>query len=198
MPAVCVYCASSELIDDRYKQLATDVGTAIAESGLDLVSGGGSISCMGAVARGARAGGAFTTGVIPEALLELEVHDADADDLIVVPDMRVRKGLMDEKADAFLALPGGIGTLEELIEVWTARSLHLHDKPVVILDPWNDYAALHELVAHLERAGFIRPIAAAQVVWTYTVEDALAAITSGIGVRSAMSPTPAEMLEAEG
>ena len=198
MPAVCVYCASSELIDERYKELAAQVGTAIAEAGYDLVSGGGSISCMGAVARSARAAGAFTTGVIPEALLELEVHDADADELIVVSDMRVRKALMDEKADAFLTLPGGIGTLEELVEVWTARSLRMHDKPVVILDPWHDYAALHDLVAHLERTGFMREIAVQQVVWTYSVEDAIAAITAGIGVRSTMSPTPAEMLEAEG
>lgn len=198
MVAVCVYCASSELVDDRYKVLAADVGTALAAAGYDLVSGGGSVSCMGAVARAARAGGAHTTGVIPEALLELEVHDADADDLIVVSDMRVRKALMDQRSDAFLALPGGIGTLEELIEVWTARSLHMHDKPVVILDPWHDYAGLHDLVAHLESTGFMRREAVEQVVWTYSIEDAMTAIADGIGVRATITPTPAEILEAEG
>jgi len=198
MVAVCVYCASSELVDERYKELAAAVGTALAQAGYDLVSGGGSVSCMGAVARAARAAGAHTTGVIPEALLELEVHDADADELIVVSDMRVRKALMDERSDAFLTLPGGIGTIEELVEVWTARSLHMHDKPVIILDPWHDYAGLHELVSHLERTGFMRQQAVEQVVWTYSIDDALAAIAGGVGVRTTITPTPAEILEAEG
>lgn len=197
MPAVCVYCASSELIDERYIQLASDVGSAVAAAGYDLVSGGGSISCMGAVAVAARVGGARTTGVIPEALLDLEVHDADADELIVVPDMRTRKGLMDARSDAFLTLPGGIGTLEELVEVWTARSLRMHNKPVVILDPWNDFAALHELIAHLQERGFIRDVAARQVVWTYTVEDAMTAIAAALGAPVDIRPTAAEMLEAE-
>ena len=129
--------------------------------------------------------------------MSLEVHDADADDLIVVPDMRVRKAVMDDRSDAFLTLPGGIGTLEELVEVWTARSLHMHAKPVVILDPWHDFAALHDLVGHLEKTGFMRQAAVTQVVWTYTVEDALAAIAAGIGAQSSIEPTAAEMLEAE-
>ena len=92
----------------------------IAADGHSLVSGGGRVSMMGAVARAARGGGAHTTGVIPAHLMPLEVADTDADELIVVDTMRERKRIMDERSDAFLALPGGLGTLEELFEVWTA------------------------------------------------------------------------------
>src|SRR4028118_234569 len=119
MVAICVYCASSDGIDGRYLELATELGGALAERGHSLVSGGGRVSMMGAVARAARGGGAHTVGVIPAALVELEVADDDADELLVVPDMRARKGLMDARAGAFVTLPGGIGTLEELMEVWT-------------------------------------------------------------------------------
>src|SRR3954469_18159228 len=129
MAAICVFCSSSERIASHYVELAADVGTELARRGHSLVSGGGRVSMMGAVARAARAGGARTVGVIPQALSELEVADDDADELLVTPGMRERKGLMDSRADAFLALPGGLGTLEELLEVWVARSLGLHDKP---------------------------------------------------------------------
>ena len=95
MAAVCVYCASSTRIDEAYVSLAADVGTTLARRGHVLVSGGGDVSMMGAVARAARAGGAHTVGVIPRALLSFEVGDQDADELLVVDDMRTRKGLMD-------------------------------------------------------------------------------------------------------
>ena len=97
---------------------------------------------MGAVAAAARAGGAHTLGVIPQALVGWEVADDDADELVVTPDMRARKATMDERSDAFVALPGGIGTLEELLEIWVARSLGMHAKPVVVLDPDGTYAGL--------------------------------------------------------
>lgn len=173
MPAVCVFCASSLTIDERYLGLADEVGSAIAARGWTLVSGAGSISMMGTVARAARAGGAHTIGVIPEALVAMEVADRDSDEFIVTHDMRQRKGVMDERSDAFLALPGGIGTLEELVEVWTARSLNMHHKPVVVLDPWGDYALLHDLVAHWERQGFVREAAMAHVHWATDIEGAL-------------------------
>src|SRR5439155_5964747 len=95
MPAVCVFCASSDRIDRGYVDLAAAVGTELARRGYTLVSGGGRVSCMGAVARAARAGGARTVGVIPRALLQLEVADTDADDLVVTEDMRTRKGEME-------------------------------------------------------------------------------------------------------
>ena len=112
------------------------------------MSGAGSISMMGEVGRAARAAGGHTVGVIPDALVAMEVADHDSDEFIVTRDMRQRKGIMDERSDAFLALPGGIGTLEELVEVWTARSLNMHHKPVVVLDPWGDYDHLHALLDH--------------------------------------------------
>ena len=177
MRAVCVFCASSTRIDDRYPALAAELGHALGQRGITLVSGGGSVSMMGAVARAARAAGGHTVGVIPRALLELEVADHDADELIVTADMRDRKGVMDARADGFIVLPGGIGTLEEFTEVWTAFTLGMHTKPVVVLDPWGDYAHLRALIEHLVAQGFVRRAAADVVHWTTTVEQALAALT---------------------
>lgn len=176
MPAVCVFCASSLRLPDRYRELAAEAGAAIAGRGWDLVSGGGSISMMIAVAQAARAGGARTVGVIPEALVALEVADREVDELIVTRDMRQRKAVMDERSDAFLALPGGLGTLEELVEVWTSRSLNMHHKPVVILDPWGDFALLRQQVETWVDAGFVAPHAADHVHWATDVAGALAEI----------------------
>src|SRR5881227_1781235 len=157
MASVCVFCASSERIPKRYVDLAADVGAELARRGHSLVSGGGSVSCMGAVARAARAGGARTVGVIPEGLLAWEVADEQADELVVTPDMRVRKGEMDRRAEAFLTLPGGLGTLEELLEIWTGRILRMHDKPVVVLDPDGIFGALREQIEALVTSRFARP-----------------------------------------
>jgi len=173
MPAVCVFCSSSTRIDDRYVELAARVGTAIAARGWVTVSGAGSISMMGALGRSARAAGGHTVGVIPDSLVEMEVADHESDEFIVTRDMRQRKGIMDERSDAFLALPGGIGTLEELIEVWTSRSLNMHHKPVVVLDPWGDFDHLHALLDHWTRQGFVRQEAVAHVHWATSVDDAL-------------------------
>ncbi|MBI1350427.1 MAG: TIGR00730 family Rossman fold protein [Actinomycetales bacterium] len=173
MAAVCVFCASSLTIDDRYLELAARTGEAIARRGWGLVSGAGSISMMGALGRAARAAGGHTVGVIPDALVALEVADHESDEFIITRDMRQRKGVMDERSDAFLALPGGIGTLEELIEVWTARSLNMHHKPVVVLDPWGDYQHLHALLDHWMQRGFVKEAAVAHVHWAVDVDDAL-------------------------
>jgi uncharacterized protein (TIGR00730 family) len=173
MPAVCVFCSSSLTIDQRYLDLAREAGTGIAERGWGLVSGAGSISMMGEVGRAARAAGGHTIGVIPDALVAMEVADHDSDEFIVTRDMRQRKGIMDERSDAFLALPGGIGTLEELVEVWTARSLNMHHKPVVVLDPWGDFDHLHALLDHWVLRGFVKPAAVAHVHWATDVEGAL-------------------------
>lgn len=173
---VCVYCSSSEVIDASYVELATAVGTRLAADGHGLVSGGGRVSMMGAVARAARAGGAHTVGVIPAHLVPLEVADVDADELIVVETMRERKQIMDERADAFLALPGGMGTLEELFEVWTAHSLDMHAKPVVVLDPDGFYAPLWAYLDDLRERGFVRAAALASLTHAPTVDAAFAAL----------------------
>lgn len=176
MAAVCVYCASATGLDERYLRLATQVGTELARRGHTLISGGGCVSMMGAVAAAARAGGAHTTGVIPEALMGPEVADRDADELVVTQTMRERKAAMDGRADAFLALPGGLGTLEELLEVWTSRALGLHRKPVVVLDPYGVFDPLFAAVGQLCTAGFVRPAALRALTRTATVAAAFTAV----------------------
>lgn len=177
MTTICVFCASGATIDRSYRELATAVGARIAADGLALVSGGGKVSMMGDVARAARAGGAHTTGVIPNRLVELEMADTDADELIMVDTMRERKRCMDEAADAFLVLPGGIGTFEELFEVWTSRTLEMHDKPVVVLDPDGYFDPLWAYVETLRDKGFVRQWALDLLVRTTTLDDAFAALT---------------------
>lgn len=199
MAAVCVFCSSSSRIDASYVELAAEVGSVLAERGHSLVTGGGSVSCMGAVARAARVGGAHTVGVIPQVLLDLEVADHDADELLVTPDMRARKGLMDERADAFLTLPGGLGTLEELVEIWVSRTLAMHGKPVVVLDPDGLYDPLRAQIDLLVDRGFMRAGARDVVVWVRTAAEAVDAIESALATptRPVLSAAPDEILEAE-
>jgi uncharacterized protein (TIGR00730 family) len=190
---VCVYLASSLNIDEKYLDLAAEVGTELARRGHALVSGGSTVSCMGAVTRAARAAGGHTIGVIPQALVDVEIADRDSGELIVTADMRERKGVMDARSDAFLVLPGGIGTLEELFEIWTARVLGLHDRPLVILDPWGLYTPLRQLVENMYDAGFTRPNVFDAIAWTTTIEEALSQLESAT---PALRPTAAELGEA--
>jgi len=174
--AVCVFCSSSTNIEPAHLELATAVGREIARRGHTLVSGGGCVSMMGAVAGAARAGGAYTAGVIPRWLVGREVADRDADELVVVDTMRERKAEMDRRADAFLVLPGGLGTLEEMFEVWTTRSLDMHDKPVVLLDPTGVFDPLWTVLVGLVRQNFVRIDAFAAVTVTRDVDSAFAAL----------------------
>jgi uncharacterized protein (TIGR00730 family) len=191
---ICVFCASSERIPPHYVDLAGAVGAELARRGHSLVTGGGSVSCMGAVARAARAGGARTVGVIPQALRDWEVADEGADELVVTPDMRTRKGEMDGRADAFLTLPGGIGTLEELMEIWVARVLRMHDKPLVLLDPDGIFEPLREQIDLLVRRGFARASVWDALTWT---DDVTAAFDALEHVTKMPAPEPAEVLEAD-
>ncbi len=136
-------------------ELAGLLGVAIADRGWTLVSGGGNVSAMGAIARAVRSADGHTVGVIPKALVHREVADVDADELIVTDTMRERKQVMEDRADAFIALPGGIGTLEEFFEAWTAGYLGMHDKPVVILDPIGHYDGLLTWLRGLEGSGYV-------------------------------------------
>jgi uncharacterized protein (TIGR00730 family) len=195
MATIAVYCASSTRIDARYGELAYLVGAEIGRRGHALVSGGGRISSMGAVARGARDAGAHTTGIIPEFLNDIEVADRDNDVLVTTTTMRDRKREMDERADAFLVLAGGIGTFEELFEIWAARSLGLHDRPLVILDPHGLYDPLRRQIEVLVEECFARPQVAEQLVWTRTIDDAFAALSAGTVAR--VTPTDEEVVEAD-
>ena len=179
MTAVCVYCASSNRIDPAYLALAAEVGTELAKRGWVLVTGGGSVSMMGEVGRAARAAGGHTVGIIPDHLVAMEVADHDSDELVVVGTMRQRKAAMDERADAFLVLPGGIGTLEEFFEVWTAGTLGMHAKPVVVLDPDGFYQPLWTWLEDLVTRGFVRGAALDSLLRARTVTDALDAVETG-------------------
>ncbi len=176
--AVCVYCASRP-VPQRYMDLAAEVGTGIAKRDWTLVSGGGRVSMMGEVARAARAGGTRTIGVIPQALVAHEIADDEADELLVVDNMRERKGLMDSHSSAFLAMPGGIGTCEELFEVWTSRYIGLHAKPVVLLDPDGHFDAMLSWLRGMVQSGFAAQSSLDVLTVTTDVEQALDACSTG-------------------
>lgn len=132
--------------------------------------------------------------MIPEGLVQVEISDEDNDELVVTPDMRSRKGEMDRRSDAFLVLPGGIGTLEELFEIWTARVLGMHDKPVVILDPTGVYDPLRELMKGLADQGFARPKIFDAIGWTDSVPVAFDLLERS---RPRIQATPEDYAEAE-
>jgi uncharacterized protein (TIGR00730 family) len=177
-----VYCASIEGIPPHYLQLAADVGAAVGDRGWELVSGGGRSAMMGALAIAARRHGARTVGLIPHSMVEREWADHESDELVVVETMRERKARMEALADAFLTLPGGIGTCEEFFEVWTAGALGLHPKPVVVLDPDGHYAGLLDWLRGLTTRGFLRAAALRRITVVTDLEAALDACTASVTV----------------
>jgi uncharacterized protein (TIGR00730 family) len=154
--AICVYCGSSDGTDPRFIEAARALGADIGAKGHRLVYGGGNVGLMGEVSRAAKAAGAHVTGVIPHFLLSKEKLASGLDDLQLVDDMHQRKMLMFERSDAFVALPGGIGTLEELVEQMTWAQLGRHGKPIVLLDTAGFWRPFNDLIAHMRMAGFIR------------------------------------------
>lgn len=155
--SVCVYCGSSLGDDSLFADAARDFGRRLAEAGIELVYGGGDVGLMGVVARTVLDHGGRVTGIIPEFLRRRENMLDDAQELIVVPDMHTRKQTMFDRADAFVALPGGIGTLEELVEQMTWAQLGRHAKPILILNIADFWKPLLVLLAHMRQHGFIRP-----------------------------------------
>jgi len=154
---VCVYCSSSAAVDHAHVALARELGASLAARGDVLVWGGATVGLMGEVARAARAAGGRTIGVIPESLQAIEIADTAADELVVTEDMLSRKAELARLADAFVALPGGFGTLEELLEQLTGRLLGFHDKPIVLADVDGFWQPLLALFEHLYRERFARP-----------------------------------------
>ncbi len=153
---ICVYCGSGPGTDPRYVAAAQTLGRAIADAGLGLVYGGGSLGLMGETARATLGNGGRVTGIIPTFLSEKERMLKDVDELIVVDDMHERKMLMFKRADAFVALPGGIGTLEELVEQLTWSQLGQHGKPVVIANIADFWSPFLSLLEHMRAQKFIR------------------------------------------
>lgn len=176
MAAICVFCASSRTLEPRWLELADATGREIARRDHTLVSGGGSVGMMGAVADGARSGGAHTLGVIPQVLVDREIADTGADELLVTDGMLSRKALMIEKSDAFLTLPGGLGTLDELFEVWTTAMLGLHHKPVALIDVDGFYRGLVDWVRGLATGSFARQDSLDMLIVADSVPAALDAI----------------------
>jgi len=155
--SICVYCGSRHGARPAYSAAARALGTAIGSRGWQLVYGGGKVGLMGEVADATLAAGGRVIGVIPEALQAREVQHTGLHELHVVPTMHVRKQMMAERADVFLALPGGIGTLEELYEVWTWRQLGYHDQPVGLLNVEGYFDDLLRFMALSMTEGFLSP-----------------------------------------
>jgi hypothetical protein len=153
---ICVYCGSGHGSDPVFAETATALGRAMAAQGIGLVYGGGNVGLMGTVARAVLEGGGHVTGIIPDFLKSRERMLEEIQETIVVEDMHTRKRLMFERADAFVALPGGIGTLEELVEQMTWAQLGRHDKPILMLSVAGFWRPLLTLFAHMRQSGFIR------------------------------------------
>lgn len=145
---ICVYCSSSRDLDPKYYAAGAAIGRGLAERGWGLIYGGGNAGTMGAVARATQAAGGRVVGVIPEFMKERELAFHQADELVTVDSMRERKRIMAERADAFITLPGGIGTLEEVSEIMVERGLALHNKPLVLVNQDGYYDGL---LAYFER-----------------------------------------------
>lgn len=157
MKSLCVYCGSSPGVDPAFADAARELGRLLAESGRTLVYGGAQVGLMGVIADAALAGGGKVIGVIPEALVTKEVAHGGLTELRVVASMHERKALMADLSDAFLALPGGIGTLEELFETWTWGQLGFHAKPFGLLDVGGFYGPLLQFLDRQVEQRFVRP-----------------------------------------
>jgi uncharacterized protein (TIGR00730 family) len=175
---ICVFCASSNGIAERYFELAKELGEEMARRGHRLVYGGGQNGLMGTVARAVQAGGGHVLGVIPRRPDWAELVFQEANEMIYTSHMRDRKATMELRADAFIALPGGIGTLEELLEIITLRSLGYHQKPIVLLDGRGYYAPLLQMLEKTVAEGFARPGLKEMYHLAETVQDALDYIES--------------------
>jgi uncharacterized protein (TIGR00730 family) len=155
MQSLCVFCGSSPGRRAEYVDLAREVGIRIARRGIALIYGGGRVGLMGALADAALAEGGRVVGVIPQMLLDREVGHAGLSELHVVRTLSERKALMSDLSDAFLALPGGIGTMDELFEAWTWAQLRLHDKPTALLNQNGYYDPLLEFLDRASAEGFL-------------------------------------------
>ena len=153
--AVCVYCGSRPGTSQAYVTLAENVGELLGKSNIRLVYGGGNVGLMGATARACLNAGGKVTGVIPDFLQARELALKEADEMIVTGSMHERKQIMFDRADAFVVLPGGIGTLDETIEMMTWRQLSRHTKPIYLMDHDGFWAPLVQLFDHMIKAGFL-------------------------------------------
>ena len=186
---ICVYCGSSAGADPAFLATARDFGRILAENGIGLVYGGGDLGLMGAVAHAVLNAGGHVTGIIPHFLQKRENMLESVQELIVVGDMHERKRLMFERSDAFVALPGGIGTLEELVEQLTWQQLGRHSKPVLLANIDDFWEPLFALLAHMRATQFIRTGFSVEILKADRVEDILPRL------RAAAARTPESAME---
>jgi len=178
MSHLCVYCSSSDAVDGGFFEAARDLGRRIGEGGHVLIYGGGRTGLMGAVARAAKDYGGRVIAVIPRFMAEKGVAFQDADETVLTEDMRERKAVMERRADAFLALPGGFGTLEEVLEVLTLRQLGLHGKPIVFVNTGGFYDPLVRMFDDLVERRFAKPSLLAAAAFAPGPAEALERIAS--------------------
>jgi uncharacterized protein (TIGR00730 family) len=169
-----VFCASANGANPVYRQVATELGAALANRGIGLVYGGASVGLMGAVAEAALAGGGSVIGVIPQVLVDKEVTEHGCTELHVVDTMHTRKALMSERSDGYLILPGGFGTFEEMFEVLAWQTLELHQKPICVLNTNGFYDGMLQFLDHCVTEGVLKPTARAILLVADTVDEALA------------------------
>jgi uncharacterized protein (TIGR00730 family) len=193
LKTICVYCGSGPGADPAFLDAAKALGRDMAEQGVGLVYGGGNIGLMGALARSVLDHGGHVTGIIPDFLKARERMLDDVQETISVPDMHTRKRLMFERADAFVALPGGIGTLEELVEQMTWAQLGRHTKPILLLSINGFWKPLLTLIAHMRELGFIRPGLELSYLVAERVEEVIPMLTAAAR-RVGLSSGDAELI----
>lgn len=188
--SICVYCGSGKGNNPAYAEAARTLGRSLAEAGIGLVYGGGSLGLMGEVARATLDHGGRVTGIIPAFLSEKEKMLKAVDELVVTADMHERKRMMFERSDAFVALPGGCGTLEELVEQLTWSQLGRHTKPIVVANIEGFWTPFLDLLAHMKTDAFIRP---GLDVRFNVVDRADKIVPAAIAAARASGPVPADL-----
>ena len=177
---VCVFCASADGVRTEYRAAAVEAGRTLAERGIGLVYGGAPVGLMGAVAAAALEAGGIVVGIVPEVLVEREVAHHGCTELVVVDTMHTRKAQMASRADGFLVLPGGFGTMEELFEVLTWQVLRLHAKPICLLNTCGFYDSLLLFLDRCVTEGVLRPAARDLVLVASAVAEALALMGAAV------------------
>jgi uncharacterized protein (TIGR00730 family) len=189
-----VYCSSSNAVDEVHRTVAVELGTALGSRGDTLVWGGASVGCMGELARAVRAAGGRTEGIIPEAMVPREIADTGSDELVITADMGTRKAEMARRADAFVALPGGFGTLEELLEQITLRQLGYHRKPVVLVDVDGFWQPLLGLFDEFVAGRLARPESLSAYVVAASAAETMAALDAALDPTSVAEAMPGKWL----
>lgn len=189
--AICLYCASSSGRKPVFREAAGRFGTLLAERGLSLIYGGGHVGLMGVTADAVLAAGGKVVGVIPRFLIDIEVEHRGITDLVVVGSMHERKQKMFELADGFVIFPGGLGTLDEAIEIITWKQLHLHDKPIILLDLDGYWGTFLKLIEDAVAMGFAKPAVKDLFTVVKTVDEILPALSQG--PRDRVRPAPSRI-----